>query len=126
MQLWSIDTLNTDRHLPASLNDVFSGELRIVEDTGAAERLRGRVRAELETIRVYDHVGGVSVGCAIRPELREIDCAAYPQKSFHRTHTPTLPGTFMVNRSCNLNTHLSAPQLETPDLAVLAVPVRTR
>jgi len=40
VQLWRIDALNTDRHLPASFDDVVFTEFRSLEDAGAAERLR--------------------------------------------------------------------------------------
>ena len=86
MQLGRIDALDADRHLAAVPNDGLLADEGILEDVCAAEALRRGVFAELKAVRVDYHIGGVDVGIAVRPELRQIDRAADPQKTFHIAH----------------------------------------
>jgi hypothetical protein len=86
VQLRRINALDADRYLSVGLYDVFSGDLRSLKDASATKSSKGPVCAELETIHIGDDGSGVSVRFTVRPKLRKIDSAAYPQKSFHRSH----------------------------------------
>src|SRR5262249_35845606 len=86
VQLWRINALDADRQLSAGFYDVFSGDLRSLKDASTTKSLPGPVCAELETIHIGDDRSGISVRFSVRTKLRKIDRAAYPQKSFHRSH----------------------------------------
>src|SRR6266852_1647588 len=86
MQLGGVDTLDANRHLPSAFYNILLCELRALEDTGTAKRLRRSIWTEFESVRVSNHRRCVGVGGAIGPELREISCTADPQKSLHFAH----------------------------------------
>jgi len=119
MQLGRIDTLDADRHRPPALDDVLLSELRSLEDAGAAKRLRGRVWAEFESVRVDDHGRCVGVGGAIGPELREINCTADSQKSLHLSHKLPLGHVLVLKVICPLSetTHSGSPDFHNSTTA---------